>query len=548
MHKLETVEPVQRVPEVAIFWDLENCSIPSGVTATEAIVRIRELLVCLGIGDLEIEKFIVYANTRLITIIPDEEAKLNNVTKIPVLTTGKDSADKRIIADMLLFALDTFNKSTPSCEVYPVLIVVSTDIDFFYSLQQLRERGAYTVVIHGASVHESVKESTDDQFDWYTLVRGIPMSQRQRRVDTNEIIEKLERVLNKMVLKDKLVITEKNVRAALKFDGKHNDESWAKISSVPTFKQLLHSAIELQGTIGCYDPTKASWNSFSIDVLISLYNVLLYNPGVKKNGKYPLALFFVSYLSERPIPVAQALEFIELSIGLGWIQKDGSSYFIKHALMQKFPFELIFSQNTVINPLFGQMSVPQMMNSHIKTPTLTPTPTPVHANVPVHVPAHNYTTQHHTNPQIQPQQQHHSSYSLLTPSTITQQNIPMYANTYTDSTYNTSQQPQYVPLMNTCVAIPLSREIDLDQAKAALQYYFQTELKSLPKYECRKSGQDHLPIFEVTVHVPLYGNSFFGYGKASLKKQSEKTAAKNACEQILRRCPGYEFPSNFYAC
>lgn len=92
------------------------------------------------------------------------------------------------------------------------------------------------------------------------------------------------------------------------------------------------------------------------------------------------------------------------------------------------------------------------------------------------------------------------------------------------------------------------RVITEEYSKAALQYYFQTNLHGLPKYHTRQRGKGHSLIFETTVRFSYYNGSeyLFGHGKDTTKKESEKLAALDACNIIIKRFPEYQFPENYY--
>ncbi len=512
--------------QVFLFWDLENCNIPVGVTVTEAVIRIRQVL--SRYGSLSKFCFRIYANANLLASISDEEAELNDVTKVPVLVSGKDSADKVIIADIWqlmwdhLFAFYQTNDPSPDLAIDknnltkyspPTIALISTDVDFFDSLRRLKERGFTTIVIHSASVHPSVTDCSAEHIDWYKLVRGIPFGRPRRAINIEDSILKLEKCLEKMVLIDKLQITEKNVRASMKYDGKHNDEGWLKLSSEPRFKQLFNDAMEQQKSLISYNPSAATWESFSLVRLQQLYQLLLWNSGLKKNGKYPMALNIHSQLNQPNCPLAQVLEFIELACGVNWIIKEGSSYSIRHGLLQQLPLDDILPKTELIHPVTRSTSG----QSSCRSSSLD---SAIH---PVHNPSTTLVDYSHN--------------AVYNPSTrvVDYSHVPGYNPGYNPST-----------TFVDCSQLREDRKIIPEvNGKAALQYYFQVNLKSLPRYECRRSGEDHKPIFEVTVLVSYKGNSFFAYGSAGLKKQAEKCAAKNACDLLIKQ--GYHlFPAEFF--
>jgi len=516
----------QQQSSISVFWDLENCTIPQGTTATDAINRIKEKL---G-GVIAPPDFKIYANKKLISaVISEEEAKYNRVTRVPVMNTGKDSADKVIIAEMWEFAWDHLRRFCDSkCSqeqqyLAPTVVLISSDVDFFHSLGKLKERGFNVVIVHGSSVNESVSNYCNQTVDWYKLVRGIAIERPRKHIDVNQALRKLEKCLEIMVYKSKMMVNERNVRASMKYDGKHNEQAWKLISSQEDFKHLLAQATEQQKSVGSFNPSNASWDSFNVRVLGELYQQLLRNAGMKKNGKFPLGLHLHSYVNDGRIPelcpLAQVLEFVELATRCGWIIKDGNSHSISHGLMQQLPLEVIFARQPEIAPF--PIDRPQ-------TPSSPPPPRPLTATTTAATIPANATTAPFIPSPYYPSPVYQTAYNGISNHLVYQ-----HSNSYSPAYH----QPQMVGTHQLSV--------DIDSSKAALQHYFQTILKSLPRYECRKSGKDHIPEFEITVHVPFGGNSFFAYGRSGNKKQAEKLAAQNACEQITKKSD-YCFPSNFY--
>jgi ribonuclease-3 len=74
---------------------------------------------------------------------------------------------------------------------------------------------------------------------------------------------------------------------------------------------------------------------------------------------------------------------------------------------------------------------------------------------------------------------------------------------------------------------------ELKDPKTQLQEIIQREINEQPKYHViRSSGPDHQPTF--TMRVELRGVEL-GRGSGGSKKQAERTAARNAMEQLKKR-------------
>ncbi|KAJ3009144.1 UNVERIFIED_CONTAM: hypothetical protein HDU68_002811 [Siphonaria sp. JEL0065] len=137
---------------VGVFWDYENCQMPSGAQSCHIVECIRNSIREFG----PIHTFNAYASLRQTNLNDDDtRADLSNsgVTLIDCPRdkdaygkTLKNVADFKIIVDMLFFALDN---PPPS-----VVVLISGDSDFNSALSKLRNR-QYTIVLIQA--HETTK-------------------------------------------------------------------------------------------------------------------------------------------------------------------------------------------------------------------------------------------------------------------------------------------------------------------------------------------------------------------------------------------------------
>lgn len=467
----------------AVFWDIENCGFPNNISSIDVINNISDLRFPENNEVIDITRFGIYGAEKCLEkfkdhtidtsdgiIIPkgDKIPRIKcNISLFPVKDTDPDSkrkadqADKKILADMLLYALDC--KSGDS-EVPVGIVLITSDIDFQYSVEQLTKRGCCTVLLHGRNTKKPLVQAAAYRADWYGLVRNM-LGVKELRVsntimkdDTRKIkipqknwLKDLEVALETL-LEDKLIVNDKNIRASLKIDGREKDEIWEEIKKISGVNEKIKQAISEQKEMEHYDPTTANWDKFSISDIKELYSTLTNNREQRKNGKYPMAKFLKeSTPNPKAYPLGKVLEFVQLSINLGWINYSGRVAIINPTILQAVPFD----------------------------------------------------------------------------------QISAYDPTKANQGFDTNRQV-----------------VALSTAKSALQHYFQKMFKTLPRYESRREGPDHLPLFQASVHVPLPSDKFkeeyfYATGKASTKKEAEKNASQQACTQILQYLPDFRFPNDY---
>ncbi|EPQ31165.1 uncharacterized protein PFL1_01353 [Pseudozyma flocculosa PF-1] len=130
---------------VAIFWDVDNCSPPTGSSGRAVAQAIRSSMQNLELGP--IVSFKAYLELSSETLAPNaqqvqlrSELQGSGVSLIDTPKSGrKDVADKMMITDLLAFAIDQPAPAT--------IVLISGDRDFAYPLGLLRNRGYEIVLI-----------------------------------------------------------------------------------------------------------------------------------------------------------------------------------------------------------------------------------------------------------------------------------------------------------------------------------------------------------------------------------------------------------------
>ncbi|KAM7479181.1 hypothetical protein LguiA_027394 [Lonicera macranthoides] len=151
---------------VAILWDIENCPVPSDVRPEDVAGNIRMALRVHPIIKGAVTVFSAYGDFNAFPRRLREGCQRTGVKLIDVPNGRKDAADKAILVDMFLFALDNPPPSS--------IMLISGDVDFAPALHILGQRG-YTVILvipSGVGVSSALSNAGQFVWDWPVVVRG----------------------------------------------------------------------------------------------------------------------------------------------------------------------------------------------------------------------------------------------------------------------------------------------------------------------------------------------------------------------------------------
>ncbi|KAG6710518.1 hypothetical protein I3843_05G006400 [Carya illinoinensis] len=151
---------------VAILWDIENCCVPSDVRPEDVASNIRMALRVHPVIKGSVMMFSAYGDFNAFPKRVREGCQRTGVKLIDVPNGRKDAADKAILVDMFLFALDNPPPST--------IMLISGDIDFSPALHILGQRG-YTVILvipSGAGVSSALTSAGKFVWDWASVAHG----------------------------------------------------------------------------------------------------------------------------------------------------------------------------------------------------------------------------------------------------------------------------------------------------------------------------------------------------------------------------------------
>lgn len=151
---------------VAILWDIENCPVPSDVRAEDVAGNIRMALQVHPVIKGAVMLFSAYGDFNSFPRRLREGCQRTGVKLIDVPNGRKDAADKAILVDMFLFALDNPPPSS--------IMLISGDVDFAPALHILGQRG-YTIILvipSGVGVSSALYNAGKFVWDWPSVARG----------------------------------------------------------------------------------------------------------------------------------------------------------------------------------------------------------------------------------------------------------------------------------------------------------------------------------------------------------------------------------------
>lgn len=160
------LRPLSLHGSVAILWDIENCPVPNDVRPEDVAGNIRMALRVHPVIRGAVTMFSAYGDFNAFPRRLREGCQRTGVKLIDVPNGRKDAADKAILVDMFLFALDNRPPSS--------IMLISGDVDFAPALHILGQRG-YTVILvipSGVGVSSALCNAGRFVWDWSSVARG----------------------------------------------------------------------------------------------------------------------------------------------------------------------------------------------------------------------------------------------------------------------------------------------------------------------------------------------------------------------------------------
>ncbi|XP_040297573.1 meiosis regulator and mRNA stability factor 1 isoform X2 [Bufo bufo] len=153
----------ENLPPIGVFWDIENCSVPSGRSAVSVVKRIRERLFK---GHREAEFICVCDISKENKEVIEE---LNNcqVTVAHINATAKNAADDKLRQSLRRFA-DTH--TSPA-----TVVLVSTDVNFALEISDLRHRhGFHIIIVHKNQASEALLHHAHKLIPFEEFISDLP--------------------------------------------------------------------------------------------------------------------------------------------------------------------------------------------------------------------------------------------------------------------------------------------------------------------------------------------------------------------------------------
>ncbi|KAF8201521.1 NYN domain-containing protein [Pholiota molesta] len=146
-------------PDIAIFWDYENCPVPSNVRGSKVVSSIFKSVKEHG-NVFSFKAYLRITEEQLSNkaIGIRSQLQYSGVSLIDCPLNGKkDVVDHMMMVDMIVYAM-----SHPDSTI----VVITGDRDFAYALATMKLQGHKIVLITKSNAHASIKEPADICLDW----------------------------------------------------------------------------------------------------------------------------------------------------------------------------------------------------------------------------------------------------------------------------------------------------------------------------------------------------------------------------------------------
>ncbi|XP_020561406.2 meiosis regulator and mRNA stability factor 1 isoform X4 [Oryzias latipes] len=167
----------ENIPPVGVFWDIENCNVPSGRSAGAVVQRIRSHFFK---GHREAEFICVCDISKESKAVIQE---LNNcqVTVAHINATAKNAADDKLRQSLRRFAETHTAPAT--------VVLVSSDVNFASELSDLRHRHGFQVIlVHGSHTSSALLQHAHLHVAFQEITADLP----QRPLDLTEDLTNVE--------------------------------------------------------------------------------------------------------------------------------------------------------------------------------------------------------------------------------------------------------------------------------------------------------------------------------------------------------------------
>ncbi|CAL9244452.1 unnamed protein product [Arabidopsis halleri] len=161
---MSTAEADYVKAKTSVWWDIENCEVPRGWDAHVIAQNVSSALLKMNYcGPVSIS---AYGDTNLIPLHHQQALSSTGVALNHIPAGVKDASDKKILVDMLLWAID--NPAPAN------FLLISGDRDFSNALHQLRMRRYNILLAQPPRASVPLVAAAKDVWLWTTLATGGP--------------------------------------------------------------------------------------------------------------------------------------------------------------------------------------------------------------------------------------------------------------------------------------------------------------------------------------------------------------------------------------
>ncbi|BAB10381.1 unnamed protein product [Arabidopsis thaliana] len=161
---MSTAEADYVKAKTSVWWDIENCEVPRGWDAHVIALNVSSSLLKMNYcGPVSIS---AYGDTNLIPLHHQQALSSTGVALNHIPAGVKDASDKKILVDMLLWAID--NPAPAN------LLLISGDRDFSNALHQLRMRRYNILLAQPPRASVPLVAAARDVWLWTVLASGGP--------------------------------------------------------------------------------------------------------------------------------------------------------------------------------------------------------------------------------------------------------------------------------------------------------------------------------------------------------------------------------------
>lgn len=155
---------------IGVFWDIENCQVPKGKSATALVGRIRDLF----FGGYSEAEFLCVCDIRKENGDVIHELNLAQVTVVHINATSKNAADDKLKQCMRRYVDIHGSPAT--------VMLISGDVNFSTELSDFRHRRQVRVILlHGGSAPEALTACAHECYSFAQVAAAVPFRTPQAK-------------------------------------------------------------------------------------------------------------------------------------------------------------------------------------------------------------------------------------------------------------------------------------------------------------------------------------------------------------------------------